>query len=65
MALSPDWRQLYVSSSLGGAVYLLDWKTGATLKTVTTGGTPRRIGFAADGSTAVIANEGGWVDFIE
>jgi YVTN family beta-propeller protein len=65
MAVSPDWRQLYVSSSLGGAVYLLDWKTGATLKTVTTGGTPRRIGFAADGSTAVIANEGGWVDFIE
>ena len=65
MAVSPDWRQLYVTSSLGGAVYLLDWKTGATLKTVTTGGTPRRIAFAANGSTAVIANEGGWVDFIE
>lgn len=65
MAVSPDWRQLYVTSSLGGAVYLLDWKTGATLQTVTTGGTPRRIGFAADGSTAVVANEGGWVDFIE
>jgi DNA-binding beta-propeller fold protein YncE len=46
-------------------VYLLDWKSGAVLKTVTTGGTPRRIGFAANGSTAVVANEGGWVDFIE
>ncbi len=65
MAVSPDWRQLYVTSSLGGAIYLLDWKTGATLQTVTTGGTPRRIGFAADGSTAVVPNEGGWVDFIE
>ena len=65
MAVSPDWRQLYISSSLGGAIYLIDWKTGATLKTVTTGGTPRRIAFTADGSTAVIANEGGWVDFIQ
>ena len=65
MAVSPDWRQLYVTSAQGGAVYLLDWKTGAVLKTVTTGGTPRRIGFAANGSTAVVANEGGWVDFIE
>jgi YVTN family beta-propeller protein len=65
MAVSPDWRQLYVTSAQGGAIYLLDWKTGALLKTVATGGVPRRIGFAADGSTAVIANEGGWVDFIE
>jgi YVTN family beta-propeller protein len=65
MAVSPDWRQLYLSSSLGGAVYLIDWKTGATLKTVTTGGVPRRIAFTADGATAVVANEAGWVDFIE
>lgn len=64
MAVSPDWRQLYISSALGGAVYMIDWKTGATLQTVTTGGVPRRIGFAADGSTAVVANEAGWVDFI-
>jgi YVTN family beta-propeller protein len=65
MAVAPDWRQLYISSSLGGVVYLLDWKTGSTLKTVTTGGTPRRIAFAADGTTAVVANEAGWVDFIK
>jgi YVTN family beta-propeller protein len=65
MAVSPDWRQLYISSSLGGAVYMIDWKTGATLNTVTTGGTPRRIAFTADGSTAVVANEAGWVDFIQ
>jgi YVTN family beta-propeller protein len=65
MAVSPDWRQLYISSSLGGAVYLIDWKTGATLKTVTTGGTPRRVSFTTDGTTAMIANEGGWVDFIK
>jgi YVTN family beta-propeller protein len=65
MAVSPDWRQLYISSSLGGTVYLIDWKTGATLKTVTTGGMPRRIAFAADGATAVVANEAGWVDFIQ
>jgi YVTN family beta-propeller protein len=64
MAVSPDWRQLYISSSLGGAIYLIDWKTGATLKTVATAGMPRRIGFTADGSTAVVANEAGWVDFI-
>ena len=65
MAVSPDWRQLYISSALGGAVYLLDWKTGSTLKTVTTGGTPRRLAFTADGTTAVVANEAGWVDFIK
>jgi YVTN family beta-propeller protein len=65
LAVSPDWRQLYISSSLGGAVYLINWKTGATLKTVTTGGTPRRIAFTADGTTAVVANEAGWVDFIK
>jgi YVTN family beta-propeller protein len=65
MAVSPDWRQLYVTSAQGGAVYLLDWKTGAVLKTVTTGGTPRRIAFAANGAMAVVANEGGWVDYIE
>jgi YVTN family beta-propeller protein len=64
MAVSPDWRQLYISSSLAGAVYMIDWKTGATLNTVTTGGTPRRISFSADGTTAVVANEAGWVDFI-
>jgi YVTN family beta-propeller protein len=64
MAVSPDWRQLYISSSLGGAIYMIDWKTGATLNTVSTGGTPRRIAFTADGSTAVVANEAGWVDFI-
>ena len=64
MAVSPDWHQLYISSSLGGAVYMIDWKTGATLKTVTTGGMPRRIAFTADGTTAVVANEEGWVDYI-
>jgi YVTN family beta-propeller protein len=64
MAVSPDWRQLYISSSLGGAVYLIDWKTGTTVQQVSTGGTPRRIGFSADGKTAIVANEGGWVDYI-
>jgi YVTN family beta-propeller protein len=65
MAVSPDWRQLYISSSLGGAIYMIDWKTGATLNTVATAGMPRRIAFTADGSTAVVANEAGWVDFIQ
>ncbi|MGZ8392182.1 MAG: YncE family protein [Gemmatimonadales bacterium] len=64
MAVSPDWRQLYITSSLGGAVYLIDRKTGARLRTVATGGSPRRIAFTSDGSTAVVANEAGWVDFI-
>jgi YVTN family beta-propeller protein len=65
MAVSPDWRQLYISSALGGAVYMIDWKTGTTLNTITTGGTPRRISFTTDGTTAVVANEAGWVDFIQ
>jgi YVTN family beta-propeller protein len=65
MAVSPDWRQLYIGSALGGAVYLIDWKTGQTLKTVTTGGTPRRIAFSRDGKVAVVANEGGWVNYIQ
>lgn len=65
MAVSPDWRQLYISSALGGAVYLIDWKTGATLSTVQTGGTPRRIAFTRDGLTAAVANEAGWVSIIQ
>src|SRR5690349_3295460 len=64
MAVSPDWRQLYIGSALGGAVYVIDWKAGETLKTVTTGGTPRRIAFSRDGKVAVVANEGGWVNYI-
>jgi DNA-binding beta-propeller fold protein YncE len=42
---------------------VVDRASGAT-EILPVGGTPRRIAFDATGSTAVISNEGNWVDVI-
>ena len=36
----------------------------AIVNWVTTGGDPRKIGFSADGLTALVANQAGWVGFV-
>jgi YVTN family beta-propeller protein len=64
VALSPDNAQVYVSLSLDGVVDVVDRASRTVVRTIATGGTPRRIAFSAGGETAVIANEDGWVDFV-
>jgi len=45
-------------------VFVFDRVTRALLGTVATGGSPRYIAFDAAGTTGVIPNEFGWVDFV-
>ncbi len=70
LTVSPDGRFLYVmrSSNIDGRLYIVDAKSGATLREVVLGGVPKRIAMSADG-VALITNEGdvdvfGWVDFV-
>jgi YVTN family beta-propeller protein len=65
MALTPDGSDLYVTSSSNGVVAVIDRKSRAIRKLLTVTGTPRRVAFSPDGKTAVIANEGGWVDVVK
>jgi YVTN family beta-propeller protein len=64
LALSPDNAQIWVTLSNTGAVQVISRATWTVLSTIQTGGTPRRVAFDLLGTTAVVANEAGWVDFI-
>jgi YVTN family beta-propeller protein len=55
----------YVSCSTGGVVQIVDLGTLTVTKTIPTTGAPRRMGLDPGGLTLVVANEGGWVDFIQ
>jgi len=63
LALSPNGTIIAVSTGVG-AIHFLDAGTLAILRTVQTGGVPRRISFRSDGARLLVANEAGWVDFI-
>jgi YVTN family beta-propeller protein len=65
LALSPDGAQLYIAASQVGRVFVVDRISRAIIKTINTGGTPRRVTFDASGKTAAVANEDGWVDIIQ
>ena len=69
LAVTPDGSQLYVTTPNNGsaspALSILDAATGSFLGTPAVGGTPRRVAFDATGATAVVANEGGWVDIVK
>jgi outer membrane protein assembly factor BamB len=62
---APDGLALLATCSIGSTAVLLDAVTLAVLKTIETGGTPRRAAIRADGTGAVIANEAGWYDHIQ
>jgi YVTN family beta-propeller protein len=64
VAVTPDNAQVYVSTLADGKVYVLDRATRALRATVVTGGSARYVSFTATGTTAVIANESGWVNFV-
>jgi len=64
VAVTPDNVHVYVSTLAEGRVYVFDRITRALVATIATGGSARYIGFTADGSRAVIPNEGGWVNVL-
>jgi YVTN family beta-propeller protein len=64
MALTPDGQQLYAASS-SGTLTIIDRATRTVVNSLYLGGTPRRIAFDEKGFTAVVANEGNWVDVIK
>jgi YVTN family beta-propeller protein len=62
---TPDGAQLYVSCSQSGLVKIVDPGTRTVVGTLTTSGIPRRVATSRDGRAIAVANEGGWVDFIQ
>jgi YVTN family beta-propeller protein len=65
LGLTPDGRFLYVADTYGSKVKIIDRVSGVILRSVNTGGTPRRVAFDPTTGTAMVTNEGGWVDFIK
>jgi YVTN family beta-propeller protein len=57
LGLTPDGGHLYVLLPASGELRVLDRATRVAVKTLFVGGTPRNIVFAADATTALIANE--------
>ena len=64
LARSPDDAVLYAGLYTIGRVAVINRATRQVIKTLATGGNPRRIAFTADGRHAVIANLAGWVDVV-
>lgn len=64
LALTPDATQLYATLPNVGAVSVVDRASLTIIRTITTGGIPRRIAFSPDGLTAAVASEAGSVVFI-
>ena len=65
LALTPDDRELYLTSPSTGTVKIVERRTRTVIYTLNVGGTPRRIAFDPSGRTAFIANEANWVDVIK
>jgi len=65
MALTPDGKQLYVSSWSMGDVIIVDRVGRSVVSRVHVGGYPRSIAFDKLGTTAYVANMNGWVDVIK
>lgn len=66
IARSPANGLLYVSTAVGGGnIHIIDPTTRTVLKSITVGGSTRRVVFNASGSVGFVTNEGGWVDFLK
>jgi hypothetical protein len=64
LGVTPDGAQIYVTSPVTGQLVIADRRPDGPYQVLPVGGIPRRIAFDATGSTAVISNEGNWVDVI-
>jgi DNA-binding beta-propeller fold protein YncE len=67
LGLTPDGAQLYASCALSGigSVKIIDREARTVIGSLATDGTPRRVAVSPDGATVGVANQGGWVDFIQ
>ena len=63
--LTPDAARLLVGLPSAGEVVVVDRAARTIFGRIHTGGVPRRIGCAADGSVCLVANELDWVDVVE
>lgn len=61
---SADGSKLYVSLLLGGEVEVLDRATRKVDKIVAVGGSPACMGVDPTSGVVMVANQGGWVDFL-
>ncbi|HZS59099.1 MAG TPA: hypothetical protein VFA43_07495 [Gemmatimonadaceae bacterium] len=64
LAMTPDARQMYVSLLNTGQVLVVDRGSLSIVATIPTGGVPRRIAFTEQGKVAIVANEAGYISFI-
>jgi YVTN family beta-propeller protein len=64
LGVTPDDAQLFVTSPDAGALSILDALTGSVVASLPVGGVPRRVAFDGTGKTAVVTNEGNWVDIV-
>jgi YVTN family beta-propeller protein len=65
LGLSPDGKFLYVASSFGGEIRVIDRVSRVVVRTIVVGGTPRRVGFDPASGIALVTNESGWVNFVK
>lgn len=65
LALRPSDGNLYVTTLEAGEVQVVNPTSRVLVKSITVGGKARRIAFNSSGSIGVVANEGGWVDFLK
>jgi YVTN family beta-propeller protein len=64
LALTPDRTQMWVTSTAAGSVSVVDLATRSVVKTISVGGSPKRIAFTPDGSLAIVANQSGSAQLI-
>jgi YVTN family beta-propeller protein len=65
IGLSSDGKFLYVTTAYEGTIKVIDRVSRVVLRTIATGGAPRRIAFDPTSGIAMVTNENGWVDFVK
>jgi hypothetical protein len=65
LAVSPGQELIYLTEPTYGIVALIDRRSRVPIAQLHVGGVPRRVVLDASGTTAVVVNQAGWVDFIK
>ncbi len=65
LRMTPDGTRLFLSSFAAGRVYEIDRVGLVVILQYEVGGGPRRVAISPDGTTVAIANQAGWVDYIQ